>query len=89
MLQFRSDGIEVLHAQLAPQATQRWYQQATSLQMSLGATRDVTQASVLLVKLDVEPGLAEFLRGLALGQATPISHHTDRHKGRATPRLLF
>lgn len=67
-------GIEVLHAQLPPRHAQHWHQQASHLQLSLGAARDVAQASVLLARLPVDPGLVEFLRGLAQGQAMSARH---------------
>ena len=67
-------GVEVLHAQLPPRHAQHWHQQASHLQLSLGAARDVAQASVLLAQLPVNPGLVEFLRGLAQGLAMTARH---------------
>jgi CHAD domain-containing protein len=61
-------GIESLRAFLPRRRRQRWYQQAMSLQTSIGSTRDVMQAGVLVARLDVDLGLVEFLRGVALGQ---------------------
>jgi CHAD domain-containing protein len=61
-------SIEALRPLLPAQRTQRWYQQATALQTRLGAARDVAQASVLVEPWDVEGGLTEFLRGVAVGQ---------------------
>lgn len=61
-------GIEALRNLLPRRRRQRWYQQATSLQMSIGSTRDVMQAGVLVARLGVDRGLVEFLRGVALGQ---------------------
>ncbi|MDO8768884.1 MAG: CHAD domain-containing protein [Burkholderiaceae bacterium] len=61
-------GIEALRSLLPRKRTQRWYEQATSLQTSIGATRDVVQASVLVAMLDVDRSLVEFLRGVAVGQ---------------------
>lgn len=60
-------GIEALRPLLPKRRRQRWYQQAIDLQSRLGATRDVTQAAALVAQLEVERGLAEFLRGLAAG----------------------
>lgn len=62
-------SIEVLQAQLPPRHAQHWHQQASQLQLRLGAARDNTQAGVLLARLPVDPGLVEFLRGFALGQS--------------------
>ena len=59
-------GIEALRSLLPKKRSQRWYQQATSLQTSIGATRDVMQAATLVARLEVDRGLVEFLRGVAL-----------------------
>ena len=64
-------GVEALRPLLPRRRTQRWYQQATGLQTSIGASRDVMQAGALAARLDVDPGLVEFLRGVAAGQARP------------------
>lgn len=42
-------------------------QHATSLQSSIGATRDIAQLSDLVEKLVLDPCVAEFLRGFAVG----------------------
>lgn len=60
--------IEALRHLLPRKRTQRWYRQASELQTELGATRDVMQAAALVAQLDVDRGLTEFLRGLAVGQ---------------------
>ncbi|HPW09044.1 MAG TPA: inorganic triphosphatase, partial [Burkholderiaceae bacterium] len=54
---------------LPKRRTQHWYEQATDLQTSLGALRDVMQASALVAKLEADRGVIEFLRGIAVGQA--------------------
>lgn len=61
-------GIEALRPLLPKKRTARWYEQAQRLQTTLGMTRDVMQASALATQLAADPGLAEFLRGLAVGQ---------------------
>lgn len=61
-------GIEALRALLPKKRTQRWYQQALRLQTSIGGTRDVMQAGVILARLEADRGLVEFLRGVAVGQ---------------------
>ena len=62
-------GIEALRALLPKKRTQRWYQQATNLQTSIGASRDVMQAGALVARLDTDRGLVEFLRGVVVGKA--------------------
>ncbi len=61
-------GIEALQPLLRRQRTQRWLEQATELQTAIGTRRDVMQAGVLLGKLEADPELVEFLRGIAFGQ---------------------
>ncbi|MEI8028671.1 MAG: CHAD domain-containing protein [Comamonadaceae bacterium] len=61
-------GIEALHSQLPKKRAQRWQRQASSLQASIGLTRDLMQAAMLVAELEIDRGLAEFLRGLAAGQ---------------------
>lgn len=62
-------GIEALGSLLPRKRSQRWRQQATSLQTGLGAARDVMQASALAARLEADGGLAEFLRGVAIGRS--------------------
>ena len=62
-------GIEALRTLLPKRHAKHWYQQATSLQLRLGCARDVMQAGVLATKLEVDNGLVDFLRGVAVGQA--------------------
>lgn len=64
-------GIEALAPLLPKKRGQRWYQQATRLQTSIGTRRDLIQASALVAKLEVDHGLVEFLRGVAVGPARP------------------
>lgn len=47
--------------------------QASGLQTSLGLARDLSQASVLTSRLNVDPNLVAFLRGISIGfaQSTP------------------
>lgn len=61
-------GIEALRPLVTKQQSQRWYKQATNLQASIGATRDVVRASALIAGLDADRGLIEFLRGVAAGK---------------------
>jgi inorganic triphosphatase YgiF len=62
-------GIEALRSLLPKKRAKRWYQLATSLQLSLGVERDVLQACALVAKQDVDPGLVEFLRAVGCGRA--------------------
>lgn len=62
-------AIEALRPLLWERRARRWHAQATALQTSMGAVRDIAQAGVLVAKLDADHGLAEFLRGVALGQS--------------------
>jgi len=62
-------NLETLQPLLPKRRSQRWYRQALALQTEIGRSRDVLQASVLAAKLEADPGLAEFLRGIAAGQA--------------------
>ena len=62
-------GIEALRPVLRKRQARRWLKQATGLQTDIGLTRDVHQAGVLASHLEADGGLAEFLRGLAVGQA--------------------
>ena len=59
---------EALHTLLPKRLTKRLNQQATRLQVKMGATRDITQAALLVARLEVDRGLAEFLRGVATCQ---------------------
>lgn len=61
-------GIEALRPVLHKRQAKRWLKQATQLQTSIGMTRDVHQAGVLASQMETDSGLAEFLRGLAIGQ---------------------
>ncbi len=61
-------GIEALRSLLPKRRTGRWHKQATSMQMSIGGTRDVVQAATLVARLDADRGLVEFLRGVAFRQ---------------------
>lgn len=66
-------GIEALRSLLPKKRAKRWCDQATSLQLSLGVKRDVLQASALAAKLEVDPRLVEFLRGVGCGSACQTS----------------
>ncbi len=61
-------GIETLRPLLPKQRAKRWAEQAVYLQSSLGAARDLVQAGELVGQLQVDAGLVEFLRGVAVGK---------------------
>lgn len=63
-------GVEAFKPLLPQRRSQRWHQQATALQTSLGMARDVAQANVLLTRLEVHGDLTAFLRGVAVGRAS-------------------
>ena len=60
-------GIEALHASLAKNHRRDWHRLATDLQCRIGAKRDLVATSQLAAMLAADPGLAEFLRGIAVG----------------------
>lgn len=61
-------GVEALRGLLPRKRSQRWYRQVCALQASLGAKRDLAQAAALMSELELDHGLVEFLRGLAIGK---------------------
>jgi len=61
-------NLEALESLLPGKQSQAWLVQASKLQTGLGARRDAIQAATLVAELELDRGLAEFLRGLALGQ---------------------
>jgi len=61
-------NVEAVQSLLPSKLAIRWQQQASSLQTSLGALRDARQTAVLAAELEVDRGLAEFLRGFAAEQ---------------------
>jgi inorganic triphosphatase YgiF len=61
-------NLEALESLLPEKQTQRWHRQASSLQAGLGARRDAIRAASLVAELELDRGLAEFLRGLAHGR---------------------
>ncbi|MEI8169964.1 MAG: CHAD domain-containing protein [Rhodoferax sp.] len=61
-------GIEAMRPLVPKRNAQRLYQESTSLQVDIGATRDTTQAVALVARLQADRGLIEFLRGVAACQ---------------------
>ncbi|MGV8805184.1 MAG: CYTH and CHAD domain-containing protein [Polaromonas sp.] len=64
-------GIEALRPLLSKRMRRRWYARAQELQTRLGTARDLVQATTLASRLETDAGLAEFLRGVALGRGAP------------------
>jgi inorganic triphosphatase YgiF len=63
-------GIEALRPLLHKRRSNRWYQQASGLQQSIGTARDLVQANLLVAKLGADLELTAFLRGVVAGQLT-------------------
>lgn len=61
-------SIEALQPLLPKKRSQRWHEQATELQLDIGAARDINLAIALVAKLEMEPGVLDFLRGVAVGK---------------------
>ena len=66
-------GIEAMHTLVPKRIAQQLHRESTSLQVDIGNTRDITQAAKLVAQLDVDRGLAEFLRGIASCQTMQIT----------------
>ena len=66
-------GIEAMQALVPKRIAQQLRQESTSLQVDIGNTRDITQAAMLVGQLNVDRGLAEFLRGVATCQTMQIT----------------
>jgi inorganic triphosphatase YgiF len=58
---------QVLRELLPKRMAKRCFEQASTLQSRIGASRDMTQASTLVSKFDAEVAIIEFLRGVAVG----------------------
>ncbi len=61
-------SIEALRPLLPKKRSQRWHDQASELQLHMGSARDVSLAVTLVAKLETEPGVLDFLRGVAKGR---------------------
>lgn len=78
-------GVEALHNLLPRKRAKRWVQQATCLQTDIGLKRDLMQANALVVRQNLDHGLAEFLRGVvsaSCGQR--VMRHTKTGKLRVS-----
>ncbi len=60
-------GAEALRDLLPKRLARLCGEQAAAIQTSIGATRDISQASALAAALELNPGIVEFLRGVELG----------------------
>ena len=61
-------GIEALKALLEKRPARRWHAKAVALQTNIGTERDLMHAAALAAHPGKDAGLAEFLRGVAVGQ---------------------
>ncbi|MDB5779640.1 MAG: adenylate cyclase [Polaromonas sp.] len=64
-------AIEALRPLLSRRHTERWLARAIQVQADIGSARDLQQAGMLAARLEIDPGLAEFLRGVATGRERP------------------
>ena len=60
-------GVEALRDLLPKRLANTCFEQALRLQSGLGLTRDVSQAGVLVARNALDPAIAAFLRGVAVG----------------------
>jgi inorganic triphosphatase YgiF len=64
-------GVETLGALLPKRRAQQWYRQATRLQSSIGADRDLRQALHMAKRLGAHSKLLQFLQTVSLGRKHP------------------
>lgn len=60
-------GVEALRERLPKRLADDCDQQAIGLQSRIGATRDLAQAATLVAQLGADEGIAQYLRGVAVG----------------------
>ena len=65
-------SIEALQPLLPKKRAQRWHDQATEIQLNMGTARDVSLAATLVANLETEPGVLDFLRGVAVGRQSEV-----------------
>jgi inorganic triphosphatase YgiF len=65
-------SIEALQPLLPSRAARRWHEQASSLQTSMGATRDLAQCIAQARDREADRGLLEFLRGVTAGRYSGV-----------------
>lgn len=72
-------GVEALRDLLPKRLADFCYEHAAGIQSAIGATRDLTQVSSLVASLELNPGIAEFLHGVAVGskRASTIAQAPD------------
>ena len=63
-------NVEALQSLLPGNQAQRWQQQASDVQTQLGMMRDAMRSATLVAELELDRGLAEFVRGFAAAQQT-------------------
>jgi inorganic triphosphatase YgiF len=62
---------EVMHELLPRKLAKDYTSNAAAIQSSIGAKRDIAQASTLVTKLNLDRCIAEFLRGVVIGAERP------------------
>jgi inorganic triphosphatase YgiF len=62
---------EAMHELLPRHLAKHYISSAAAVQSSIGAKRDVAQASALVTKLNLDRCIAEFLRGVVIGAERP------------------
>ena len=58
-------GVEELRSLLPKRKAERWHDLASSVQSGIGAERDLAQALELVTSLSLDPGVADYLLGVA------------------------
>ena len=71
-------GVEALHDLLPNRLAALCFDEAASLQASLGNSRDIAQASALVAKLHVNPTIAAYLHGVVVGSDLLKRPFTDQ-----------
>ncbi|MBK1684652.1 CYTH and CHAD domain-containing protein [Rhodoferax fermentans] len=74
-------GTENLQGLMPPRLVKLSLERASTLQSSIGASRDTAHISTLMARLALEPGVAEFLRGFSVGatRALASTAHSAKH----------
>ena len=67
-------GVEELRSLLPKRKAARWHDLASSVQSGIGAERDLAQALELARSLPLDPGVADYLLGVATARHLATSH---------------
>lgn len=66
-------GVEELRSLLPKRKAERWHDLASSVQSGIGAERDLAQALELVTSLSLDPGVADYLLGVATARQVATS----------------